>query len=122
PWATFPWAWRLLLRERNTLFLYKDVVDLVAVLLFAGLIVVGARRLRLGDTAYSAAVWLLALSYPAMGWPLQSDARYMLAAFPCFLTLARLGRRRWVHALISIVFGVVLVLVTQYFVRGALFL
>ncbi|HEX8035739.1 MAG TPA: hypothetical protein VF510_17910 [Ktedonobacterales bacterium] len=122
PWATFPWAWRLLLHERNTLFLYKDVVDLVAVLLFAGLIVVGARRLRLGDTAYSAAVWLLALSYPAMGWPLQSDARYMLAAFPCFLTLARLGRRRWLHALIAIVFGVVLVLVTQYFVRGALFL
>lgn len=122
PWVTFPWAWRLLLRERNSLFLYKDVIDLVAVLLFAALIVVGARRLRLGDTVYCVAVWLLALSYPATGWPLQSDARYMLAAFPCFLTLARLGRRPWLHALIVAIFGVVLVLVTQYFVRGALFL
>ncbi len=122
PWVTFPWAWRLLSHEGNPLFVYKDVIDLVAVLLFAVIIVVGARRLRLGDTGYCVAVWLLALAYPATGWPLQSDARYMLAAFPCFLTLAHLGRRRWLHVLIALVFAVLLVVVTQYFVRGALFL
>lgn len=122
PWATLAWAWRRLLSVQDPLFLYKDVIDYAAVLLFAALIVVGARRLRLGDTAYCAAVWLLALSYPTAGWPLQSDARYMLAAFPCFLTLAHLGRRPWLHALIALVFAVLLVVVTQYFVRGALFL
>lgn len=124
PWGTLSWALRVLLGVRDPLSLtfYKDVLDLVAALLFGVLIVVGVRRLRLGDTAYCCAVWLLALSYPALGWPLQSDARYMLAAFPCFLTLARLGRRPWLHILITVIFTLLLVLVTQYFVRGALFL
>jgi hypothetical protein len=125
PWATLSWAWRLFRKEHAILFIYKDSADLAAVVIFAALIIIGmigARRLHLGDSAYSIAVWLLVVCYPATGWPVQSDARYMLAAFPCFLTLATLGRRRWVHVLIAVGSALVLTFLTQYFVRGALFI
>jgi hypothetical protein len=119
PWATLARAWHLLFRQPDAIFLFKGVVDFAMVLLFLGLIVAGARLLPPGETAYSAAVWLLALCYPTAGWPLQSDARYMLAALPCFLVLARLGHRRWLHVLIAVGFGLLLLVMTQYFVRGA---
>ncbi len=122
PWTTLAMAVQALPHQPDAIFLFRALVDLAAVLFIAGVIVVGARRLPPGDTAYCAAVWVLALVYPANNWPLQSDARYMLAAFPCFLMLAMAGRRRWVHLLLAGSFGVLLLLMTQYFVRGGLIL
>lgn len=120
PWRSLFDALATMRSETSPVARYKDALDLAAVILFAVLIVLGARRLPLGLTVYSAAVWLLALSYPVASWPLQSDARYMLAAFPCFLTLARLGRGAWLHVAVLALFTVLLVITTQYFLRGAL--
>lgn len=106
--------------QPDSIFLFKDLVDCAAIVLVAALIVIGIPRLPVGDTLFSAALWLLAIWYPVSGWALQSDARYMLLIFPAFLTLARLGRVPWLHALVVAVFSVLLLMMTQYFVRGAL--
>ncbi|HEV7126068.1 MAG TPA: mannosyltransferase family protein [Ktedonobacterales bacterium] len=122
PWLTLWWALRALPHAPDTIILLKSLVDLGAVVLFAGLIVLGIRRMRPGDTLFCAAVWLLAVCYPTLGWTLQSDARYMLAAFPCFVLLAREGRRPWLNVLILGFSGLALLVMTQYFVRGAVIL
>lgn len=122
PWLTLWWALQALSHQADTITLLRSLVDFAAVLLFAGLIVYGIRHLRTGDTLYSAAVWLLAVCFPTLGWTLQSDARYMLAAFPCFVLLAREGRRPWLNVLILGFSGLALLVMTQYFVRGAVIL
>lgn len=122
PWQTIASALHLLPHQPDAIFAFRGVVDLAAILLFAGLIIVGIRFLPLGETLFSAAVWLLAVCYPSEPWPLQSDARYMLLIFPAFLTLAHMGRNRWLNAVIVAAFAIVLVLLAQYFVRGALIL
>lgn len=120
PWVTLASAIPALLQEHYLPLFYKDALDLLMVAVFAALIVIGVRRRLLGDTAYSVAIWLLAVCYPAVGWPLQSDARYMLLAIPCFVTLAQLGRHRWLHAVILVVWLLLLLATTQYFLRGNL--
>ncbi len=122
PWTTFWLALQALTAPGiDGVFRYRALTDLAAVVLIAVLITIGVglRRLRLGDALFCAAVWLLVIWYPTLGWPLQSDARYMLAAFPCFVLLAREGRRPWLHAAILVTFTLGLLVMTQYFVRGA---
>ena len=122
PWETL---WRALVELAHTVDPVgqrKDLVDLGAVLLIPVLIARGARRFPPGELAYAAAVWLLAVSYPTTNWLLQSDARYMMAAFPCFIVLAWEGRRRWLNVLVLVVFGAAQFLLLQYFVRGAVIL
>jgi len=97
-----------------------EVVDIVLVVAVAVLLVVGARLLSPGELAYSAAVWLLAVCYPTQGWPLTSDARYMLLAFPVLLVAERVTRgHRFVWWSVILVCAVVQAVLFQYFVRGA---
>ncbi|WIG59417.1 MAG: hypothetical protein OJF49_002164 [Ktedonobacterales bacterium] len=119
PWTTFVRAIHYFPNQHNPILHFAEVVDIFAVLLVGVLIIMGARRLPIGDTAYSAAVWLLVICYPIVGWPLLSDGRYMLQVFPAFLLLARFGRNRWLNIVVLIVFTVLLFGMTQYFVRGA---
>jgi hypothetical protein len=122
PWQTLITAVQRLPALPDPIFRFAGTVDLFAIVLVAALIVIGARRLPLGDTAYTAAIWLLVICYPTASWPLQSDARYMLLAFPALLLLARLGRWSWLNTAVLTAFGFLLLLMTQYFVRGALIL
>ena len=118
PWVTL-WGARTFVHDLQSWLFWRNGSDLLCVALVAALIAAGARRLPLGDTAYTAAVWLLTVSYATPVWPLQSDARYMLAAFPALLTLARLGHRRWLNAAVLAVFTLFSVMMTLLFVRGA---
>ena len=122
PWTTLYRAVTALSQMTDPIAFRKGLVDLGAVVLVAVLIVRGLRKLKPGDLLYSAAVWLIAVAYPTTVWWLQSDSRYMLAAFPCFVLLAWEGRRRWLHILLVVVFVAGLILLTQYFVRGAVIL
>jgi hypothetical protein len=115
PWNTFHRVLVELPHQHPTVLLVRGVIDLAAVLLFAGLTIYGARRWHLGNTLYAAALWLLAVCYPSLYWPLLSDTRFMLAEVPCFVLLGALGRRRWVHVALLVVFGVLLVVLTYYF-------
>lgn len=119
PWTTLWRAMVALVHNHDPIGVRKGLVDLGAVVLIGVLIVRGIGRQPAGDLLYSAAVWLLAVAYPTTVWWLQSDARYMMLAFPCFLLLAHEGRRPWLNALILVVFGGALIVMTQYFVRGA---
>jgi hypothetical protein len=82
PWQTLITALQRLPALPDPIFRFAGTVDLFAIVLVAVLIVIGARRMLAGDTAYTAAIWLLVVCYPTASWPLQSDARYMLLAFP----------------------------------------
>lgn len=124
PWITL---WDTIRPFIHDLHMHTWVVwphgsDLLCIALVAVLIVMGARQLPPGQTAYAATVWLLAVCYATPNWPLQSDARYMLAAFPALLVLAWLGHRRWLNAVVLAVFAVFSLMMTLLFVRGALIL
>ncbi|HEV2237448.1 MAG TPA: mannosyltransferase family protein [Ktedonobacterales bacterium] len=115
PWNTFHRVLVELPKQTPLVLLVRGVIDLAAVLLFAGLIVLGARRWRAGDTIYASALWVLAICYPSLYWPLLSDTRFMLAEVPCFVLLAALGRRRWVNIVVPVVFAALLLVMTYYF-------
>lgn len=123
-WETLRRAVINLLHNPDPIDIRKGLIDLAAIALVACLIVRGAfmrgeHRLPPGDLLYCGAVWLLAVSYPTTLWWLQSDARYMMAAFPCFMLLAWEGRRPWLNVLVLAAFVGALLMMTQYFVRGA---
>lgn len=123
PWATLWNAFPALSQAPDRIFLLRDAIDLICVLAFGALIVWGVRHQPLSLTFYSAAVWLLAISYRMSLWPLESSARYMLAAFPCFLLLARLtDRHPIVRAALLCLSAAGLIMLAQYFVRGAVIL
>jgi len=95
----FLWPWEAL--RRAILYLARTgdmdtVYDLVLGGFFLALLALAWRRLRGSDRWYVAAMTLAAFSYhtgslhPYMGLP-----RHLLLAFPVFLPLGRVVRRRW---------------------------
>lgn len=119
PWTAVEQAIKLLVHSSDFISRFSNLVDFSMVALMSVLLVWGARRMPLSYTLYSAAVILLTLSVPSLGWPLLSGARVMLTAFPCLLVLATEGRRPWLHIAIVVGFAGALLILTQYFVRGA---
>lgn len=123
PWATLGNAFPALAQAPDRIFLLRDGIDLICVIVFGALILWGIRRQPLSFTLYSSAVWLLATSYRMSLWPLESGARYMLAAFPCFILLARLTERHPIARMALLALSAAgLVILAQYFVRGAVIL
>jgi hypothetical protein len=123
PWVSLGHAVQGLLQQRDLLSLSRWGADLAVDLLCLGLIVLGFGRIPTSEVLFAAAVWLLAVSYPpTYGWPLLSNARFMLEAFPCLFVLARLTTRRWAYAAVALVFTVGLLILTQYFLRNKLIL
>ena len=118
PWVTFVKAIRQIPQQPYRVLVIRALVDLLLTVAFFALIVAGARRLPLGETLYSLAVWLLVVCYPSATWALQSDARYMLALVPCFLTLSRLTGNRWAFAATMAASIALLFLMSFYFTRG----
>jgi hypothetical protein len=121
PWSALHHALLSLPHQGDSVLVLRGAIDLGAVLLIAALIVYGVyreRRMPVGDTLYSSALWLLAICAPSVWWPLLSDARFMLVVFPCFVLLAREARRPWLNVLVLAVFGVLLLLLAEYFVSG----
>ena len=120
PWATFADAARSWLSP-DRIFTFRDVIDILALVVIAATLIFGLRgprAIRPGDWAYAAAGWLLVVVYPTTGWVLQSDARYMLIEFPCFLWIARQPWPRWLHVALLTLSTALLFAMTQYFLRG----
>jgi len=99
PVQGFLWPWEALRRAILHLARTGDmdtVYDLVLAGFFLALLALTWRRLRGSDRWYVAAMTLAAFSYhtgslhPYMGLP-----RHLLLAFPVFLPLGRVVRRRW---------------------------
>lgn len=120
PWATVWNAFPALSLAPDRIFLVRDSIDLVCVLGFAALIVLGARHLPPSLTLYSAVAWLLPTSYRMPLWPLEAGTRYMLALFPCFIVLAHLTERRpRLRVALLVASTIALVTLAQYFARGS---
>jgi hypothetical protein len=87
------------------------------------LIVLGWRALPRSFSLYAAASLLLILINPAAldGYaePLMSTSRLCLTIFPCFITLALLGRRESLDRLVTTLGPALLALFTLMFLQGA---
>lgn len=81
---------------------------------FIFILIFGAKKIRLSYLIYS----LLVLIFPLAGGNLVSMNRFVLAAFPVFMILAFLGKKKWINELITVVFLLLLGLFTVMFVNG----
>ena len=127
PFITAARAWRTAgdgveyLRDPATLFLSVDpgpalaasnALNLAFLIIFLALLVVGFSLLPSGLWAFAAITVLLPVLTPAPSFPLMSQPRFFLGAFPVFLVLGYLlSRRRPILALwlaLSILAGVAL--------------
>ena len=97
------------------LFANSDTVELVSLLLFLGLAVLGLRLLPLYQTAYLLPPLLFPLFQPGAVHPLMSVPRFGIVLFPLFVVLAILLQRRGPLIAYSVVSGLLLVMFTIQF-------
>ena len=97
------------------LFAQSDTVELVSLLLFLGLAIIGLRILPLYQTAYLLPPLLFPLFQPGAVHPLMSIPRFGIVLFPLFVVLAILLQRRGPLITYSVISGALLVLFTVQF-------
>jgi hypothetical protein len=97
------------------LFARSDTVELVSLLLFAGLTIIGLRILPLYQTAYILPPLLFPLFQPSAVHPLLSIPRFGIVLFPLFIVLAILLQRRGPLIAYSVISGLLLVIFTVQF-------
>ncbi len=118
-WTRSPGTWRPLTTPVQHVHM---VLELGAVLLFLGLLALGARRVRPSYTVYAGAVWLAALLSPAIDdgfqLPLMSSSRVALSVFPSFIALALLLRRPGPYQAWLTASAMLLGLVTTFYILG----
>ncbi len=94
PWTAAITSWREARAHSDPI----EVLNLASLILFAVLLIIGARRLPLSYALYAAPQLLLMGSRQTLvGSPLASTYRYVLVLFPAFVVLAWLGQRRRLH-------------------------
>jgi hypothetical protein len=79
------------------------LIDVVPIVVFTALTLLGARRLPAIYTLYMVGALIMSLASPLVGYfnPFASVGRYLLVAFPAFLLLARWTKRyTWLHVLV----------------------
>ncbi|MFY9614756.1 MAG: glycosyltransferase family 39 protein [Candidatus Dormiibacterota bacterium] len=81
----------------------EEWLNLAAVLLVVGAIVLGWRRLPRSYTLYAAAMLVPMTFREATTTPLASDARYALVVFPLFVVIAITAQRRWAQVAVAAV-------------------
>ena len=89
----------------------------VPFLVFAlGALVAGVRRLPAAYIGYAVVSLLFYLSFPVRDVPLLSLPRFVVVVFPLFVALAAISeRRRWLQAVMMVLFVLGLVLLTARF-------
>jgi hypothetical protein len=93
-----------------------NVLGLPFLVVALGALVAGIRRLPVAYTGYAVVSLLFYLSFPVHAVPLLSLPRFVLVVFPLFVALAAVSeRRRWLQAVIIVVFVLGLVLLTARF-------
>lgn len=93
PWQVIQQSWTHL-RQRGDVV---ETLNLTLLILFAILLIGGARRLPLVYTFYFAPQLLLIGTRVNFFSPLQATSRYVLVLFPAFVLLACWGQRRRLH-------------------------
>ena len=99
PWDVLANAWRWMLDPANAAFANiqaMTALHFALIAMFVGLFIVGLRVVPLTYTLY-VAPQLLVITAGGPTTPLQSASRFMLAMFPIFVVMGRLGRNPKVH-------------------------
>lgn len=123
------WPWQMIqigfqITTHNPLANYVTsiaIVDFATMLMCIMLAVWAVRRLSPSYWLYAWPVILVPLSSvvdPSKGLPTASVARYMMAAFPCFILLGLAGKNRYVHHILTFTFAVLLGVLSMYFFCG----
>lgn len=113
PWESGTMAWERIVEQGDVV----TALNLVALVLFAGLAIAALRWLPL---SYSLFVLpqLALIAVRAPTWPLMSGARYLLVLFPCFVILAMAGRSPRFHTAWVIISLLLLGFFTTRFLEG----
>lgn len=124
----WPWDGTLAALQRIGLQRYSQglrtitIIDLITFGMVILLIVIGARKLPLSYTLYSAAIWLAVAINPSLTHhaadPLLSVSRFAVTLFPPFITLGLLTRHRAVERSLFTVSVTLLALFTITFIRS----
>jgi hypothetical protein len=115
PWSTVATSWQFVMKTGNIV----ESCNLVAVLLCAGLLLVGLRRLPVLYSLFALPQFLLDICRTSPLFPLESNARYMLTLFPAFVMLAILLRQRRAQQLWFAGSGALLGVLLGLFTLGA---
>jgi hypothetical protein len=86
---------------------------------FVAMAVVIWRRLPLEYSLFTLVSLAMPLAAPTTSSPLLSLPRFGLVVFPIYLALADLGRNRWVHGAVLVVFPLLTVWASVYWGRGS---
>jgi hypothetical protein len=124
---TTMWPWQTLWRAiqdiplQPTPFLEARLVEEVVIVLAVGaLLGLSWQVLPKSDSLLGAIAYLFFLSHPTSGWIMDSQARYMLAIFPIFVTLGALfARRRWLFISYLAICAPAQIVLLALFVRHA---
>ncbi len=89
------------------------LLEFVSVFFFVGILLFYWKKIRPTYLFYSFCVIL----FPTITGTLNSEPRYVLAAFPVFFILGNISRI-WIKVLLAITFGILLILLAAFFLRG----
>jgi hypothetical protein len=113
PWVTIALAWDRIATTHDVITL----LNLVALVLFVGLLLAGLRRLPVSYSLFVAGSMGLILTQDAL-YPLQSVTRYLMVLFPCFVVGAIAGGRPRFHTAWVLTSVLFLGLLTTLFLQG----
>jgi hypothetical protein len=100
-------------------FYVGDMLDVIAVLLFAALLLPVWRKLPRVYGLYYLSFLLLHLTWKAGDSPLSGMSRYVLSLFPAFFVLAEFGEKPWMHrAILYSFWGGMLFMLGQFAIWG----
>jgi hypothetical protein len=116
PWETVAAAWDWI--QHGSMLRGIEALNLAALLLCGGLVVLGIGRLPASYVLYAAATVLL-LAIRIQPTPLTSTVRYLGVAFPCLVVAALLLRRPWAERAWLVASSALAGLLTVLFLRGS---
>jgi hypothetical protein len=116
PWDNFAAMFALIANARAS---WIDWINLVATILFAGMVALAWRRVPYAYGMFVALMWLAPLLRMTTTQPLVSMARYALALFPVFMLWGVWGKNAWINrAILYLAFPLNLFFSAQFVMWG----
>lgn len=123
-WRITLWPWESILLSIRVMptsqFMIQNILDLAITVGFLVLAGIGSFRLPLAWSGYMWAILLLSLSTTFKwqnGLPLAAMLRYILVAFPGFVTLGLLASCRWMRVLVPLLFGLQMIFIALFILK-----
>lgn len=118
PWQTLSMGFERLHWPIGQYVTAIAIVDFASIVLFLGLALLVFKYLPAAHWLYCIPVLLLSLSTtidPTKAPPTGSIPRFLMALFPCFMVLGKLGRNRYLDQALRATFAILLGVISIYF-------